>query len=243
MDSLTVEIINKCLYINTVDDLNSYYEALNINFGVSYFSIIYFLNGVKNPEFLSFGAIDYDIENRYLGEKIFIEDPLIKLSLESDNPICWSDKKYSKYMGGTSNKPGTEEVISFGLKNHPITSKAIIIMIAFERGRTDEIKKRSVLKILPHLTDICVRQSLWFRPTLTPKESEVIRWCVAGKSYSEIAIINQISERTVKFHMKNNKKKSWEKPVIKNELDINQTLGNAGSNGGDGGSFPNTYIS
>ncbi|MDY7532038.1 helix-turn-helix transcriptional regulator [Pseudomonas sp. Bout1] len=38
---------------------------------------------------------------------------------------------------------------------------------------------------------------------LTPKEREILRWAVEGKTVWEISKIRSISEATVKFHLRN----------------------------------------
>ncbi|MBT2772021.1 helix-turn-helix transcriptional regulator [Halomonas sp. ISL-60] len=40
-------------------------------------------------------------------------------------------------------------------------------------------------------------------PPLTDREVECLKWVAMGKSYGEIALILNISERTVKFHAQN----------------------------------------
>lgn len=44
-------------------------------------------------------------------------------------------------------------------------------------------------------------------PELTARESEVLTWTAAGKSYWEISMILGISERTVRFFMTNTRSK------------------------------------
>ncbi|WP_084683788.1 helix-turn-helix domain-containing protein [Psychromonas hadalis] len=51
----------------------------------------------------------------------------------------------------------------------------------------------------PHSSNLLARQSIW----QTPRETEVINGCTAGKSDWETCQIMERSERTVKFHMKN----------------------------------------
>ncbi len=41
------------------------------------------------------------------------------------------------------------------------------------------------------------------RNPLSERENEVLHWASIGKTYEEIAVILNISERTVKFHMRN----------------------------------------
>jgi len=43
--------------------------------------------------------------------------------------------------------------------------------------------------------------------SLSPRETEVLRWAMAGKTNWEISVILAISERTVKFHVQNAKAK------------------------------------
>jgi DNA-binding CsgD family transcriptional regulator len=38
---------------------------------------------------------------------------------------------------------------------------------------------------------------------LTPKELEVLKWCCSGKTSWEIALISDVSEATIKYHLKN----------------------------------------
>ncbi|NWC59591.1 helix-turn-helix transcriptional regulator [Pseudomonas veronii] len=37
---------------------------------------------------------------------------------------------------------------------------------------------------------------------LSAKELEVLKWCCAGKTSWEIALIREVSEATIKFHLK-----------------------------------------
>ncbi|MDB5979152.1 MAG: LuxR family transcriptional regulator [Pseudomonas sp.] len=37
---------------------------------------------------------------------------------------------------------------------------------------------------------------------LTARELEVLKWCCAGKTVWEMALISEVSESTIKFHLK-----------------------------------------
>ena len=72
--------------------------------------------------------------------------------------------------------------------------------------RTCDILRR----IVPHLHQALVRvvAPLEARrrmpdPGFTPREREVLKWVIDGKSAWEISQILSISERTVKFHVQN----------------------------------------
>ncbi|KPA89050.1 DNA-binding protein with HTH domain [Pseudomonas asplenii] len=47
------------------------------------------------------------------------------------------------------------------------------------------------------------RNRLAKAPTLSEKELEVLKWAKAGKTVWEISVIRNVSEATVKFHLRN----------------------------------------
>ncbi|MFP6844430.1 MAG: LuxR C-terminal-related transcriptional regulator [Thalassolituus sp.] len=203
----TIELINRCIDINSTNDFYNYCENIKFKLGIKKVIVIYFLYDTVTPAVLSFGT-DLEWQNTYLKEEYYRVDPIINFSLNSKKPIFWSDAYKScssndKHLIADPKNNNPQEGISYGIVKHPITAKSIIISMEIERCENSKNKIASINKIIPHLADVCARQSLWKRPELTPKEKEIIEWCTKGKSYSEIAIINKISERTVKFHMKN----------------------------------------
>jgi LuxR family quorum-sensing system transcriptional regulator SinR len=60
-------------------------------------------------------------------------------------------------------------------------------------------------------------------PILTERESEVLKWSAAGKSYWEIATILGVSERTVRFFMTNARQKL---DVVSNTQAVAQAIWN-----------------
>jgi len=199
-----IDLINRCLEIKTIKDLSDYYNYIGLRLGVKKLIVVYFVNDLGSPEILSFG-IDPDWQEFYLKEEYHYLDPVISLSLNSEIPVSWSDafRHSSKELRSliiNEKDRRFQDGLSYGVVQHPITSRSIVVSMGGDIGGN---KKALIKKILPHLADVCVRQSLWARPLFTPKEKEIIQWCAKGKSYGEIALINKISERTVKFHMKN----------------------------------------
>ena len=202
-----IELISKCLEINSISNLYTYYNDLSLKLDIDQLIVTYFINDMNNPEILYFGT-DPKWKEIYLKEKYLNIDPTIQLSINSENPIIWSDaykkspKKSQRFISHAQSFD-LKEGLSYGIKKHPITSKSIVVSVGIKGHQLENKQKTTLSKILPHLTDVCVRQSLWARPLFTPKEKEITHWCAEGKSYGEIALILQISERTVKFHMKN----------------------------------------
>ena len=58
-------------------------------------------------------------------------------------------------------------------------------------------------RLLPHLNEILVRLGILRVPRLSEREIEVLKWAKVGKSNWKVSVILNISERTVKFHMRN----------------------------------------
>jgi len=51
------------------------------------------------------------------------------------------------------------------------------------------------------------QDGLWKSGSISPREKEVLKWIIEGKTNWEIGVILHISERTVKFHVQNLMKK------------------------------------
>jgi DNA-binding CsgD family transcriptional regulator len=78
---------------------------------------------------------------------------------------------------------------------------------AVERGDREAILLRH---LTPYLHESMCRaaaarpaQDDQDRATLTPREREVLCWAMSGKTNWEISVILRVSERTVKFHLRN----------------------------------------
>ncbi|NWB85426.1 helix-turn-helix transcriptional regulator [Pseudomonas gingeri] len=82
-----------------------------------------------------------------------------------------------------------------------------VVDIADSRGRNKQdfiqsSKAPSHVVVLPAL-DKPRRCRLSKSKTLSEKELEVLRWARAGKTVWEISVIRDVSEATVKFHLRN----------------------------------------
>jgi DNA-binding CsgD family transcriptional regulator len=89
-----------------------------------------------------------------------------------------------------------------GLTNFSATEQGMISFYGLPRSERTE----TILSLLvPSLQE--AMKASW-KPAssparLTPRESEILRWCSAGKSSWDQSVILSISERTVKYHMDN----------------------------------------
>ncbi|QXI30177.1 response regulator transcription factor [Pseudomonas vanderleydeniana] len=71
-----------------------------------------------------------------------------------------------------------------------------------EESRTALKQDVVQVALLPVLKKNC-RNRLSKAQTLSEKELEVLRWARAGKTVWEISMIRNVSEATVKFHLRN----------------------------------------
>lgn len=81
----------------------------------------------------------------------------------------------------------------------------IISVTAVTTGKNPitEAQRTRINILLPHLNEILVRQGFVSTPEISERETEVLKWAAAGKSNWELSKILNISERTVKFHLRN----------------------------------------
>jgi DNA-binding CsgD family transcriptional regulator len=108
----------------------------------------------------------------------------------------------------------------FGIPTNPMPGEAAGLTLC-SKSRDFTERDRLVLNLLrPHILQAVRTASLitglqqakkkvpddaWLRQAygLSPRESEIVRWVVEGKSNSEISIILRLSRRTVEKHMEN----------------------------------------
>lgn len=204
--SFTLELINRSLDLHSEADLQQYYQFISCHLDVEYLIIGHTTSELSNAQSYFFGLPEW--EAFYKNKNFITVDPIIPLAFSSDIAINWSD---AYQLGAVNSNEFIERAqdynlsngMSFGNLKHSITSSSNIASVGSGAKSLDEVQSFILQQALPHLTEVLGRQSIWQRPELTVKETEVIKWCTAGKSYWETSQIMAISERTVKFHMKN----------------------------------------
>lgn len=202
--ALTIELINCCLHLNSKEDINDFYQLLSHKLGVDCLMIGHSTSNLANAQSHYFGLHDWN--QIYESKKLIAIDPVIPFAFKSENSVNWCDAyKNGKDESNEFVKRATDynllNGISFGTMKHSITSSSNIVSIGSGVNPLDDVQSIILRQLLPHISEVLGRQSIWRRPKLTVKELEVIKWCTAGKSYWEISQIMGISERTVKFHM------------------------------------------
>lgn len=148
--------------------------------------------------------------------KLYSNDPVMHAALTGIKPVDWHERH--------RNEPAAEKIFAiaadFGIGDTGMTipllcrgNQAAMFSInvdmrpnEWSRYRKDVIGELQVLATYLH----SARQQRTQEPIitdLTARESEVLAWTAAGKSYWEISMILGISERTVRFFMTNARQK------------------------------------
>jgi DNA-binding CsgD family transcriptional regulator len=151
--------------------------------------------------------------DHYFSEQLDRIDPILAEHRLRFDLQYWSDS-YKKHEG---HKQFVACAEAYGLKagySHGLKTAKGNMASLFSFGarsmrrlpRTCDILRR----IVPHLHQALVRVVIplgdrrrMSDPGFTPREREVLKWVIDGKSAWEISRILSISERTVKFHVQN----------------------------------------
>lgn len=212
-----LDIVSRALQVNCGEELKGLWpsiaELADLDggiFGVSKTQTKE--NGVKF-DLVTFG-IDPEWLKDYRLSQLVEDDPLVKAALKLKRPISWKDAaKLAMKIDGPAfrNSKFREHARVSGLENGYIysrrsqyVSQAIAVTAVTTGCRPMTNRQCQLLTILlPHLNEILIRQGFSTAAKLSPREQEVLRWATAGKSNWEVAQILNISERTVKFHLRN----------------------------------------
>jgi LuxR family quorum-sensing system transcriptional regulator SolR len=142
-------------------------------------------------------------------------DPVIRFGRVANQPFIWTDdlfqqNKSTQNLWFDAKKHGLNHNIS-----HPLWDTGSIFgLLSLSRTKVAlsrlEIHKLQIffdcIGSISHrrISSQCLRSSdMDQTKLLTPKEQEVLRWSADGKTVPELAIIMNISERTVNFHVTN----------------------------------------
>ena len=153
---------------------------------------------------------------RYRDEKLFAIDPVMQSALTGIKPVDWRERHLSD--------PSTGKVFAiaaqYGITDIGMTipllcrgSQTALFALNAEMTPQQWAKQRiEILRDVQVLATYLHAARQKHAPVLAPaeltaRESEVLIWTAAGKSYWEISKILGISERTVRFFMTNARRK------------------------------------
>lgn len=146
----------------------------------------------------------------YISRGFYQIDPIVKENFTRFDLQCWTDtyKKNSipKDFASTASDFGLKEGYTHGVRSLNGTEGSLFSIsgCSIERHpRTEAILRH----IIPHFHQVISRLSIHYaspkKTVLSPREREILKWISCGKSSWDASVILHISERTVKFHVKN----------------------------------------
>lgn len=212
-----LDLIDEALKVDTREALESLWHRTaafagleGVFFGVA---ISDTENDLMKTELITYGISDE--WNEIYRQRGFIgSDPLIIAALALERPLSWKcaidwlkehdlhGAEVSEYRS-LSIEHGLKYGYVVGKKAHIITQTTAVTSVTTGEKPITETQSRILDKLLPHLNEILVRPGIVRVPRLSEREMEVLKWAKIGKSNWEVSVILNISERTVKFHMRN----------------------------------------
>jgi LuxR family transcriptional regulator, quorum-sensing system regulator BjaR1 len=156
--------------------------------------------------------------NRYVEQNYFIRDPVIAELRRNLNPYSWSDIREKRDLK-KSEKIIMDEARDFGARDGftiPIVTLSGSVSLFCPCGLEPDLSERAraALEIIGIYSHHALKRALVqkqredaARPSLTPREREIMQWVAVGKTDEEIADILSISTTTVTSHVENAKQK------------------------------------
>lgn len=212
-----LEIISLALKVNSGEELKRLWPRVaefaqleGAIFGVS-------KNQTKEAQ-VQFDIVTFGIGKEwvtaYRQSQSIAQDPIVLAALQSNHPISWNsaakvainnDKK--AFRENIFRKHALSAGLQYGyiycMRSNYVAQVLSVTAVTTGKRPISEYQGLLLDILLPHLNEILIRQGFTASPLLSERETEVLRWATAGKSNWEAAKILNISERTVKFHLRN----------------------------------------
>jgi LuxR family transcriptional regulator, quorum-sensing system regulator CviR len=209
-DSVTLlEITSECLFCRTEEEFKSLVFRLQ---DLIDFDYCFGAHGDLCDKKFGFFNIKYPeyVLQIYSKNQYHLIDPIATEVFKTLDFVSWTDahKKHPGKNEATElqREVGPNEGFTYATHDHDFAS---LTSFAFGGYNIDdgERTKTIVKTIVPHLTEvfkrICGKKLAGDRFGLTPREIEVLKWIMEGKSSWEISMIFRKSESVVNFHIKN----------------------------------------
>jgi len=210
-------MMHDCLYAKSHEDILSIIDLLNDV--IPFNAAILCRKGGSNFDALLDESVNHSYPAEwvkyYFNNKLFVHDQVAAMSNRLNEPFTWA----SAYQG-IDITDETKEFINlaedYGLKEGLTYAcniqqrDSVNTLLSLETsGVTVSDEYLSIIEyILPHIHEAIVgidetAQIANDIPSFTVRQTETLKWAYEGKTAWEIGIILSISERTVKFHLKN----------------------------------------
>ena len=197
---------------NGVSEYNDVLAWVFEKIGIKHFSYVYvgYLPS-ETDEAIILGNYPQEWVEIYRSRALFRHDPIIKFSSKTSTTFFWEEAVESevntKHIFEMSTVHGIDQGFTVPIHEPGCAFGSMHFAESKDNSDFPEIVKRH-----SHLLSSVSYFAHQYRPAiarqgpcerLTKREVECLNWVAMGKSYGEIALILNISERTVKYHANN----------------------------------------
>jgi len=145
-------------------------------------------------------------EEVYRHGRMIMEDPVIKCFRRNLGFMEWGEAfarhPPTSIYRDAANDCGMMPGFSYGYCNEPARHGVISVCSLNGMQRSVTLKDRYLLTSLVPVLHMTGKVHRFRAKPLTQKELEILKWVRAGKTAWEIGLIREVSESTVKYHLK-----------------------------------------
>lgn len=217
MDELLDKFLRSVLHLSNVEDITMQFEALVKYLGFEQWAYHLKSQDVSDPpQIISNYSTDW--EQHYVKENYTSIDPVVLAVEKSQHIYQWSDILASMELSPRQQQLFDESasyglIDGIGIPFNLEDGKRLVVTLVNPDLSHNELKnlfidKQHSLSVLAYLLHQQIQRSCPIPSVkLSPRELDCLVWLSNGKTYWEIGTIMNISERTVRFHINNIKKK------------------------------------
>lgn len=212
--NLTQQFIEDTQRVTTLKELTMIFHKLINKLGCTHFVCMSHVDAFNPPDDAVVLA-SYPIEwGRYHSEKQYHKnDPVQQTCRRSITPFTWSNDHW-RYMLTRTQETILNEAGEFGLIEghtipiHPPTGYPASLSVVFEKNGVDPQALNALHLIAFYLYSSAIQMKTsgnnvyWWKSTITEQKKRILELIAQGKSNSVIGDILNISESTVKDHIK-----------------------------------------
>lgn len=197
----------------TTDALITILDGLSISAGFSQYRLGLMMptQNLGRPNLLIFSNCNPDWIEKYKKNRFAGQDPVLYLAMQQNAPITWSSiTKYDELPEGSqkvmneAKEFGLANGISFPLRG-PHGEFGVLSFITELADSNVEKHKSHLLLMANIVLDAALRITYGKRDKapLSQREIECLFWCGEGKTSAETAVILDLAETTINYHLKN----------------------------------------
>lgn len=212
-----MDIMHDCLYAKTYADavnvINCLSEIIPFNAAIIC-EIQNDNNSIHLSEKLNH-SFPVDWVSEYFSKKYYMCDPVAQASLYSTSSYTWEsafesevELAQSKDFLSMAKDHGLHDGVAFTASSPRSLHKRTLLSLETNGIAVSGLYLAIVNYIYPHIHEMLISLDDFDKitqeiPRFTLREKETLKWAYEGKTAWEIGVILSISERTVKFHLKN----------------------------------------